>query len=165
MPLRLPLMLSWLALSCLIGAGCHDRSTPTPSLAQTVTMKLGDRNFNLEIAATERARQFGLMERTSMPKDHGMIFVFSTEAERGFHMKRTLIPLDIVYVNGQGKVMSIARMPAEAKGPNGDWKAFPSGFPIKYAIELNAGMAAEAGIHVGDVLQIPSEVRAPGNLE
>jgi uncharacterized membrane protein (UPF0127 family) len=69
-------------------------------------------------------------------------------------MQNTRIPLDIVFVDAAGKVVSIHQMKPH------DLKSTRSNGPAKYAIELNAGRAAEAGIESGDQLQIPQGIKA-----
>src|SRR3954471_21933201 len=88
-------------LLLFVGADCNGKDNghyPLP----TVQVSLGGKPFTLEVADTDANRQYGLMRRDSMPADHGMIFVFGDERERGFWMKNTRIPLDIVYVNAAG---------------------------------------------------------------
>ena len=89
------------------------------------------------------------MRRDSMPADHGMIFVFSREAPLAFWMSNTRIPLDILFIDGQGKVVSSKSMKPF------DLRTTPSDAPAKYAIELNAGAAESSGVSVGDQLNIP----------
>jgi uncharacterized membrane protein (UPF0127 family) len=124
------------------------------SLPRTITMKIGSDTFNLEVAANEHDRAQGLMYRQSMPLDHGMIFVFSNEQERVFWMRNTLIPLDIIYVNAGGRVVSIKQGVPLQEEPT-----IPSEAPMKWAIELNEGVAGATGLTVGNKLNIPAGAR------
>jgi uncharacterized membrane protein (UPF0127 family) len=124
------------------------------SLPRTVTMKIGNGTFQLEVAANDHDQQQGLMYRESMPLDHGMIFVFAEEKERVFWMKNTLIPLDIVYVNAAERVVSIKHGVPLQEEPT-----IPSDEPMKWAIELNDGVAAATGLRVGNKLDIPADAR------
>ena len=143
-----------LGLFLMLGlAGCADEA-PRPPL-RTVSMTIGAKEFTLEVADTDATREHGLMKRDSMPADHGMIFVFDYDAERSFWMKNTRIPLDIIYIESSGKVVSIASMKPY------DWTPVPSHGPAKYAVELNQGAAAETGVKPGDVVQIPPDAREP----
>jgi uncharacterized membrane protein (UPF0127 family) len=137
--------------------GCAD-DAPRPSL-RTVSMTIGSKEFTLEVADTDATREHGLMKRDSMPADHGMIFVFDFDAERSFWMKNTRIPLDIVYVNSAGRVVSISSMKAY------DWTPVPSHGAAKYAIELNVGVAAQTGVKPGDVLTIPFGAKDPSRAD
>lgn len=132
-------------------AGCEHAA----SGLDTVRMQIGKQTFTLEIANTPATEEHGLMERDSMPADHGMIFVFPDEQERSFWMKNTRFPLDILFLDAAGKVVSIHQMRAY------DLNTTPSDYPAKYAIELNAGAAEKASVNVGDKLSVPAPAREP----
>lgn len=135
--------------------GDEEQQQPPRSTLETVQMRIGDRTFTLEIADTPETQAYGLMNRKSLPPDRGMIFVFPDEKRRSFWMRNTLIPLDILYLNEAGRVMSIAQLKAM------DENGVPSAGAAKYAIELNKGMAEEVGVEVGDILDIPAAAREP----
>lgn len=132
-----------------LSAGCQEKS---PSGLPTVKMKLGNESFVLEVARTGPQQEKGLMERDALPNDHGMIFIFPTEQVLSFYMKNTRFPLDIVFLDGQGKIVSIHQMKAY------DLTTTFSDVPAKYAIELNKGAASAAGVKVGDVVPLPPDV-------
>lgn len=149
------------------GVGCHalvlsaalfapacerDKSVPASEYG-IVRMQIGNQPFTLELAATDKTRQHGLMHRQTLAPDRGMIFVFPDEDYRSFWMRNTLIPLDIVYLDKAGKVVSISQMkPLDETGVHSVGRA-------KYAIEMNEGAAAKAGVKVGDVLNVPPAAR------
>ena len=135
-------------------AGCQQ---PPASGLPTVHMPVGSKSFELEVAATEKAREHGLMERDELPADHGMIFVFDDEAPRSFWMHHTRFPLDIIFTDAAGKVVSVSTMEAY------DEKSTPCDAPARYAIELPTGSVAAAGVKVGDKLSIPSAAKTPGS--
>jgi uncharacterized protein len=137
--------------SLFVTAGC-DNSAPASALP-TANMHLGGADFVIEIANTNDVRMHGLMERDSMPNNHGMIFVFPDEQPREFWMKNTRYPLDIAYISSSGQVVSIKQMKAY------DLTSVPSDSPAKYAIELNFGVASAAGLKVGDHIDIPAEAK------
>jgi len=143
-------LLSVLLLAALV-TGCAERG-PNSGLA-TVDMQIGSRTYTLEIANTDVARQRGLMERDAVPEDRGMIFVFPEERELAFWMKNTRIPLDIIYLDAGGQVVSVHQMKPY------DRTSVPSARDAKYAIELNLGQVAKTGVKPGDVLQIPTSAR------
>ncbi|MGB7160632.1 MAG: DUF192 domain-containing protein [Tepidisphaeraceae bacterium] len=141
-------------LIVLLAAGCAEPGS-TSGLA-VVPMRIGSETFQLEVANTGAARERGLMQRDAMPADHGMIFVFDEPRELSFWMKNTRIPLDILYLDETGQVVSIHQMkPYDTKTKT------VSARPSKYAIELNVGRSAAAGVKVGDVLEIPASARQP----
>jgi uncharacterized membrane protein (UPF0127 family) len=144
---RLAFRLLLLFIACVAGCGGNTSGLPT------VKMDIGQRSYTLEVAATEEAQEHGLMERDSMPADHGMIFVFPAERVLNFWMKNTRFDLDIVFVDGEGKVVSIRHMKAY------DLNTTSSIYPAKYAIELNTGQNNASGVKVGEKLTIPKGAR------
>jgi uncharacterized membrane protein (UPF0127 family) len=91
-----------------------------------------------------------------MPAGHGMLFVFPDETVRSFWMKNTYLPLDIIYADAAGRVVSVKPMnPLNLEGVSSEK-------PAKYAIELNRGAAASTGVAVGDVIAVPPAVAAGG---
>ena|SRR5438045_6022862 len=132
-------------------SGCFHRAPSTD--LPTTKMQIGGKQFELEIADTQRKRNVGLMRRDSMPADHGMIFVFSEPDTHSFWMQNTRIPLDIVFIDADGKIASIQQMK-----PYDLTSVSPPG-PIKYAVELNEGAAAKAGAKVGDKLTLPDSAK------
>lgn len=129
------------------------QSEPQPQSLPTVEITLGARTYTVEIANTEDQRQMGLMHRHSMPENRGMIFAFPDERPLGFWMKNTHIPLDIIYLNSDGIIVSTHRMLPH------DVRSIPSAAPAKYAIELNAGEVAKTGLRRGDRVEIPEPAR------
>jgi len=150
-----PLLRARLLGLTLCAASCKPEQPADTGEAGVVRMKLGRETFTLEVADTPKKQQLGLMHRKSMPQDRGMLFVFPEEEERSFWMKNTLIPLDIVYLDAGGKVVSVKQMKPL------DETSVPSDGPAKYAVELNEGAAKRAGVAAGDVLAIPEEAREP----
>ena len=136
-----------LAMICALAGGCEQ----SPAGMKVVTMRLGKRDFHLEVAVTSDQQETGLMKRDSMPEDHGMIFVFKDVEVRKFWMKDTRFPLDIIFLDQGGKVVSVRRLKAY------DRETTSSIFPARYAIELNAGAADAAGLKSGDLLTVPPE--------
>jgi uncharacterized membrane protein (UPF0127 family) len=144
-----------LILCCLLIAGCDQPAASSSATAlPTVRISMGIQSFTLEVANNDSSREYGLMKRDSMPADHGMIFVFAQPANVGFYMKNTRIPLDIVFLDKDGGVISIKQMK-----PYDLTTVYADG-PAKWAVELNKGAAAGAGLKVGDKLQIPEAARA-----
>jgi uncharacterized membrane protein (UPF0127 family)/Skp family chaperone for outer membrane proteins len=126
-------------------------AAPLPALPMTA-IKIGSATYQMEIAGDGPSQEHGLMERDALPADHGMIFVFADVAYRNFWMHHTRFPLDILFADEHGKVVSIANMkPYDETG-------VPSDFPAKYALELPAGAAAN--VKVGDTISIPPAVDA-----
>jgi uncharacterized membrane protein (UPF0127 family) len=160
-PFALTLVAALLLLTgCFAGVGCKQQPPPLPPHEYgKVDVKVGSRTFRLDIAATNATRRYGLMNRSSMPENRGMIFVFRDEQPLSFWMENTLIPLDIIYLSAAGNVVSIAH------GKPMDKTNLPSAGPARFAIELNEGAAAAAGLKPGSHIDLPQEATQPADLE
>jgi len=119
---------------------------PAPLVAVT---KGGDRSFSIEVADTEAEREAGLMFRTDMADDHGMLFVFDASREVNFWMKNTPMPLDLVFVGQDGRIRAIKRGEPQSEA------IISPGAPVRFVLELKAGTAAKDGIADGDLLRHP----------
>ena len=106
----------------------------------------------LEVARTEPERSRGLMFRTSMAEQAGMIFLFERPGVYPFWMKNTLIPLDMFWTDTTGKVVWIAESvpPCQAD----PCPEYPPKAVASYVIETNAGFAKRHGVKVGDVVTL-----------
>lgn len=104
-----------------------------------------DHVFNVEFALTGAQQTAGLMNRTSMPLDAGMLFVFGSEDERVFWMKNTLIPLDMLFISHDGTIRHIHH---NAKPL--DMTHITSEKPAMAVLELNGGVTGTLGIKEGD---------------
>ena len=124
--------------------------TPSGAPADTPSVRLRGHVFTVELASTPAEQEHGLMDRTSMPADHGMLFVFPDSEPRTFWMKNTLIPLDMLFFDAAHKLVAIQ---ANAQPCTADpCKLYPSDAPARYVLELNAGTAAKLGLRKGDVI-------------
>jgi hypothetical protein len=106
--------------------------------------------FSVEVMRTPAAHAKGLMSRRYMPDDRGMLFDFGRNDVVNMWMKNTYIPLDMVFVGPDGKVVTIA---ADTE-PMSE-RTISSGAPVTGVIELNAGAAAKMGLAVGDEVRHP----------
>ena len=116
-----------------------------PLAPLTVETRNGDVLLRVQVADTDATRQTGLMFRRSMPETEGMPFVFQQMRPVTFWMKNTVLPLDIIFVGGDGKVMNIARNTTPFS-----LDPIPSDGPARVVVELNAGASARLGIEPGD---------------
>jgi uncharacterized membrane protein (UPF0127 family) len=99
--------------------------------------------------AFERAR--GLMYRTALAEDRGMLFVFEGEQTLSFWMKNTLIPLSIAFIDSEGRIVDIQDMqPLDDEPPS-----YVSAEPARYALEVNQGFFEKRGVTVGDRAELP----------
>lgn len=111
-----------------------------------LTLKAGKQTIKAQVAATDETRQTGLMHRSNMPPNEGMIFVFPQLGYHAMWMRNTLIPLAVAYLDDTGKIVSIHEMEAlnetshQAKGP------------ARFALEMNAKWFSKNDLKVGDVI-------------
>jgi uncharacterized membrane protein (UPF0127 family) len=108
--------------------------------------------FHVAIAADDESRSRGLMFVDELPRDEGMLFIFRQMAPRAFWMKNTRIPLDIIYLDSNLKVVSIIKNAKPCKTPR--CPSYPSQRPAQYVLELNAGMSDQLGLVVGDSIVV-----------
>jgi uncharacterized membrane protein (UPF0127 family) len=101
--------------------------------------------FTVELALTPENRATGLMDRQSMAADHGMLFRFDQTRDVLMWMKNTPLSLDMLFIAENGRIARIA----ENTVPFSE-TIIPSGSPVRYVLELNAGTAAKTGVAVGD---------------
>ncbi len=135
--------------------GLNKTDSVNQNLTPFLTAELFKANLNyqlkLEIARTEIQREQGLMFRQKLDANSGMLFVFADSAPRTFWMQNTYISLDIIYLDSNFKVVKIW----ENTKPNQVTELYPSGVPIQYAIETNAGWAKQVDLQVGDEINVP----------
>ncbi len=107
------------------------------------------RDFDLDVADTQRKLTVGLMNREKMPEKSGMIFVFPNEARHKFWMLNMKFPIDILWLDGRKRVVHVARG-AKPCSSIFTCKGIQPSHDAKYVVELRSGVAREAGISVGD---------------
>jgi uncharacterized protein len=120
----------------------------------TITNSIGEEvPVRVEIADTDAEWQTGLMGRTTLEGDAGMLFVFDQEQTLSFWMKDTLIPLSIAYIDAEGRIVDIQDMqPLDDIPPQ-----YVSAEPARYALEVNQGFFEERSVTVGDMVELPRQ--------
>ncbi len=103
--------------------------------------------LDVEFAETNYERETGLMYRTSMKDTECMLFIFSAEFPRNFYMKNTYIPLDIIYLDQNKKIVSF-----QENAKPLDETGLPSEIPAMYVLEVNAGLADKWLLEIGDLV-------------
>lgn len=89
------------------------------------------------------------MERASLPRDQGMLFVFDAPSRWSFWMKNTLVPLDLLFLDPSGVIVDIQTMLPEPGKPDAELSIYTARGTALYALEINAGLAQELGVSVG----------------
>jgi uncharacterized membrane protein (UPF0127 family) len=103
-------------------------------------------DFMVEAVSAPADMAKGLMFRTEMPADQGMLFMFAGEGPRSFWMKNTFIPLDIIFIDADGKIRNIG------KGVPQSLQTVKSDGDVLHVLELNAGTAEKLGFGPGDTV-------------
>lgn len=152
----------WLGAALLLLAACSPHpggesqaSTPTAParhaisgllvIPLAVTSGERKRTFRVEVASSDAEQERGLMFRTAMGEDEGMIFPMQPARQAAFWMKNTVIPLDIIFIGRDRRILNIA-----ANAVPYDETPLPSAGPASGVLELNGGRAAALGIKPGD---------------
>ena len=126
---------------------------PDPLIVQTAQ---GARSFTVEIADDPGERERGLMFREQMDDSHGMLFVFEDQREVGFWMKNTPMPLDLIFIAQDGTIKAVKQ------GQPFSEAVISPGVPVRFVLELKAGMAANNDIVDGDKARHRAINQAPG---
>lgn len=163
-------LLGALAMALLV-AGCGDDGgggeVPAEPLVAFDTTRVrietdGDTiPLTVELAETDAQRQYGLMERGALPADGGMLFLYPEpqDSTRGFWMYRTLIPLDIAFLDGDGKILDIQTMrPCASPNPR-TCRLYSPGVAFHGGLEMNAGWFEGHGVEVDDRVVRPGADR------
>lgn len=110
----------------------------------TIRSASGTHKFMVEIARTYEQQQHGMMFRTGIAPDRGMLFPYDPPQSVGFWMKNTLIPLDMIFIRADGTIARIATAVPQSL------ESVQSGEPVAAVLEIAGGRAAELGIREGD---------------
>jgi uncharacterized membrane protein (UPF0127 family) len=144
----------WLAgtlasLPACKSGGQRAGAATAPASAATVGIDTGERKivFRVEVALTGEEHARGLMYRSHLDDDAGMIFVFEEPSIQRFWMKNTLIPLDMIFIGADRKIVGIV----ENAAPETETERMV-GAPAEYVLEIGGGLSARLGIHRGELV-------------
>jgi uncharacterized membrane protein (UPF0127 family) len=115
--------------------------------------------ISAELADNDDRRQYGLMERPSLAEDHGMLFVYGDDVEPSgsFWMYRTRMPLDIAFLDGDGRIVAVMAMDP-CTSPNPEYcRHYMPGVPYTGALEVTRGFLARHEVEVGDRVRVVGE--------
>lgn len=144
MRLHGPLLTAALLAGAFLTCGC-----PAPGPTVVISTHEGPVRVTVEVADDDAERTQGLMYRTALADGRGMLFVFPTTAVHDFWMKNTLIPLDMIWIGPDGRVLGIrADTTPLSTVPVG------VGVPSRYVLEVPGGFAARRGIAAGDPVDL-----------
>jgi len=142
---RLSAAAAFFVVSCLsLPAAAADRNT------LEIVSKTGVHVFAVEVVANDADRAKGLMFRKELPEGRGMLFDFQRDQEIAMWMKNTYIPLDMIFISGDGRIRRIA----ENTEPLSE-RIIPSGGPVRGVLEVIGGTARKLGLAPGDRVAHP----------
>ncbi len=147
-----PILLALCAL-LMLPASAQDSARTNADASTTARswVELHGHRYTIEIAQTEAQRARGLMFRTSMQRDHGMLFIHSVEVPLAYWMKNTQIALDIFYFDRERRMVSVSRRTPPCDRGDACPPYYSEG-PAQYVLELNAGAADRLHVKRGDRL-------------
>ncbi|MGL5632356.1 MAG: DUF192 domain-containing protein [Azovibrio sp.] len=111
-----------------------------------IEMFIGFHRIEAEVASTQEERMQGLMQRTRMGTNKGMLFVFPTAQRHCMWMKNTLIPLAVAFIDDNGTIINIREMPPQTENNH------CADAPARFALEMNQGWFSTRGIEPGTTL-------------
>jgi len=112
------------------------------------TRQKGDVGFQVEVADSPAKREMGLQYRRELAPERGMIFLFPAESDQTFWMKNTPIPLDMIFISRDLKVVGVVEQATPFS-----LDARSVGKPSQYVLEINGGVARRFGIEAGDTVR------------
>ena len=124
----------------------------SPSSPNTARVEFGGATLSVEVAKSTSDQQKGLSDRDSMANDHGMLFVFDSEANWGFWMKGMRFSLDIIWFDSQRHVVYIAQSLPPCTPE--DCPIYTPPVKAMYVLEVNAGFVQKHNIVLGDTFQL-----------
>ncbi len=136
-------------------------SAPAPGveeLTPRVTFP-GGFTVRVEVVADNESRAQGLMYRTELLPATGMLFIFPKDGEYSFWMKNTLIPLDILWIDAEQRIVHVKHgvPPCEIE----DCPSYSPGVPARHVLEVASGVAAEHGLASGQQVRFDDIPRTP----
>jgi len=137
------------ALGLLIAAFCFGPAAAQPAPQMNLpraTLSIGIHQLQVQVAQTPEQHATGLMYRTEMPQQEGMLFVFATPSQQCFWMKNTQIPLTAAFVADDGTIVNLEDMQAQTT------QSHCSAKPVRYVLEVNQGWFAKRGLKAGTKL-------------
>lgn len=137
--------LSGFVFSCVISTGCFAQPSPQLDL-QRIELFAGIHRLEVQVAQTPEQRMIGLMNRTEMASNEGMIFVFEEAKKQCFWMKNTLLALSAAFIDADGSIVNIADMQPQTTQPHCSAK------PVSYVLEMHQGWFDKHGLKKGSKL-------------
>ena len=146
------MILVWMMVTAVLWS-----SAPGPGQEAAGRAEIGlpdGARISAEVADSPARRERGLMFRQRLSPNEGMIFVFDAPGEHAFWMKNTLIPLDMLWLDGEFRILHIALSVPPCRADPCPTYAPPPGTQASYVLELGSGVAGAHALRVGDALRV-----------
>ncbi|MCA3238733.1 MAG: DUF192 domain-containing protein [Curvibacter sp.] len=131
-----------LLLLCLLAPLAHAQPAPQLQLPR-ITLTAGMHLIQAQIASNHEQRATGLMFRTEMPTNEGMLFIFEQSSVQCFWMRNTYLPLTAAFIADDGSIVNLADMQARSD------QSYCSARPVRYVLEMHQGWFAKRGLKAG----------------
>ena len=155
---------SFLLASLVFFTACGGKDTGRPVAPKTIddrfAIQVGDQTVQMQIAATREEMEKGLMFRTSMGQDEGMLFIYDSPQQMNFWMHNTEIPLNIGYFDPSGELKETYEMYA-----HDEMTVSSHSQHLQFALEMNQGWYQQAGVKPGarlDLTAVAGALKARG---
>jgi uncharacterized membrane protein (UPF0127 family) len=147
---------TWLAILTSVLAFCGEPAFAAEKIPLLIHAGGSTYKFAVEIADTADERAQGLMFREHLDPNEGMLFLYPVEKPVAFWMKNTPLPLDMIFIDGQGRIVNVAAMAKPF-----DTSPISSEGATKAVLEILGGSAGQLGIKAGDLVEWPAQSAAP----
>lgn len=145
-----------LSMTMLLGHGCNQSGSGVEHV------EVGARTWDLELATDDASIRQGLMNRSVIPDGTGMLFVFERPSVHSFWMGNCLIDIDLIFLDGTGRIVALHQMLAESPRGNDETEFayqqrmphYSSMVPVQFAIELPTGSIKRLGLKTGQIVPL-----------
>ncbi len=141
-------------MALLMLAGCLQTGAPNPFGRGTLLLERQNTTLQVELASTPAQTERGMMRRTSLDEDKGMLFDMGSTATQSFWMYNTLIPLDAIFFDEQMRVVDIQTMEPCGQTDPARCPLYVSRAPARYVLEVNAGFSERHDVREGDRMRL-----------
>ena len=151
-----PRFVEFIALGVVLAVAATLQVAMNRETASVAPVTIAGEVFTLDVARTPREHADGLSDRPGLDASGGMLFIYQADQVRTFWMRHCLVPLDLVFLDASGRVVSWHTMPVEPYDtPPSELTRYSSGEPCRFAIELRAGTVDRLALGVGDRVDLP----------
>ena len=134
---------SFVVVASLAAVSAHACAQDGPQKLPSITLSAGMHLIQAEVAQTPDQRSTGLMFRSTMGTNEGMLFAFEESGQQCFWMKNTLIPLSVAFIADDGSIVNIDEMKPQTLDSHCSTQ------PVRFVLEMNEGWFAKRGIKAG----------------